>query len=45
MNVQQNILPRMVEWLRDAANALEQEDSLWNKGLNNSFLNYDRFFL
>ena len=47
INVQQNILPRTMEWLRDATNALEQEDSLLNKGLNNSFLNHDRcsFFL
>ena len=28
-----------MEWLRGATNALEQEDSLLNKGLNNSFLN------
>ena len=34
--VQQNILPRMMEWLRDATNALEEEDSPLNKGLNNS---------
>ena len=33
-----------MEWLRDATNALEQEDSLLNKGLNNSFLNYNRCF-
>ena len=26
INVQQNILPRMIERLRDATNALEQED-------------------
>ena len=39
-----NILPRMMEWLRDATNALEQEDSLLNKGLNNSFMNYYRYF-
>ena len=37
INVQQNILPRTMEWLRDATNALEKEDSLLNKGLNNSF--------
>ena len=36
-NVQQNILPRTMEWLRDATNALEQEDSLLNKGVNNSY--------
>ena len=29
---------------RDATNALEQEDSLLNKGLNNSFLNYNSCF-
>ena len=28
--------------LRDATSALEQEDSLLNIGLNNSFLNYNR---
>ena len=44
INVQQNILPGTKEWLRDATNALEQEDSLLNKGLNDSFLNYRRFF-
>ena len=44
INVQQNILLRMMEWLRDATNALEQEDSLLNKGLNNSFMNYYRCF-
>ena len=44
LNVQQNILPRTMEWLRDATNALEQEDSLLNKGLNNSFLNYNGCF-
>ena len=27
-----------MEWLRDATNTLEQEDSLLNKGLNNAFL-------
>ena len=43
INVQQNILPRTMEWLRDATNALEKEDSLLNKGLNNSFLNYNRY--
>ena len=42
INVQQNILPRTMEWLRDDTNALEQEDSLLNKGLNNSFLNHNR---
>ena len=26
INVQENILPRTMEWLRDATNALEQED-------------------
>ena len=40
VNVQQNILPRMMECLRDATNALEQEDFVLNKELNNSFLNY-----
>ena len=40
MNVQQNILPGMMEWLRDATNALKQEDSPLIKGLNNSFFNY-----
>ena len=30
INVQQNILTRMMEWLRDATNALKQEDSLLN---------------
>ena len=44
INVQQNILPKTMELLRDATNALEQEDSLLNRGLNNSFLNYDRCF-
>ena len=39
INVQQNILPRTMEWLRDATNALEQEASLLNKGLKSSFLN------
>ena len=39
INIQQNILPRMTKWLRDARSTLEQEDSLLNKGLNNSFLN------
>ena len=38
INVQQNILPRMMEWLRDATNALDEGDSLLNKGQNNSFL-------
>ena len=36
-----------MEWLRDATNAtnaLEQDDSILNKGLNNSFLNYNRCF-
>ena len=41
---QQNILPRTMEWLREATNALKQEDSPLNKGLNNSFLNYSRCF-
>ena len=27
MNVQQNILPRTMEWSRDATNALEQKRS------------------
>ena len=44
INVQQNILPRAMEQLRDATNASEQEDYLLNKGLNNSFLNYNRCF-
>ena len=44
INVQQNILPKTMEWLRDATNALEQEDSLLNKGQNNSFLNNNRRF-
>ena len=44
INVHQNILAKTMEWLRDARNALEQEDSLLNKGLNNSFLNYNRCF-
>ena len=44
INVQQNILPRTRELLKDVANALEQEDSLLNKGVNNSFLNYNRCF-
>ena len=41
INVQQNILSRTItmEWLRDATDALEEEDSLLNKGLDNSFLN------
>ena len=38
INIQQNILPRAMEWLRDATNTLEQEDSLLNKGLNNFFM-------
>ena len=33
-NVQQNILPRGMEWLRDATNPLEKEDSVLNKGIN-----------
>ena len=33
-----------MEWLRDATNASQQEDSLLNKGLNNSFLNCNRRF-
>ena len=35
-----------MEWLnsKDATNALEQEDSGLNMGLNNSFLNYNRCF-
>ena len=44
INVQQNILPRTMEWSRDATNASEQEDSLLTKGLNNSFLSYKRCF-
>ena len=36
------ILLRTIEWLRDTTNASEQEDPLLNKGLNNSFLNYNR---
>ena len=45
IKVQQNILPRTMEWWRGATNVLEQEDSLLNiKGPNNSFLNYNRFF-
>ena len=44
LTVQQNILPRTMEWLRDATNALEQEDSLLNKELNSSFSNYNRCF-
>ena len=35
----------MIEWLRIATNALEQEDTLSNNGLNNFFLNYNRCFL
>ena len=34
-----------MEWLRDATNALEQEDILLNKGLNNSLLNYNKYCL
>ena len=34
--------PRTMEWLRGTTNASEQEDSLLNKGLNNSFLNYNK---
>ena len=37
ITIQQNIFPRMMEWLRDTTNALEQEDSPLNKRLNNSF--------
>ena len=44
INIQQTILPRTMERLRDATNALEQDDSLLNKGLNNYFLNYNRCF-
>ena len=44
INVQQNILLGTLDWLRGATNALEQEDSLLNKALNNSFLNYNRCF-
>ena len=33
-----------MEWLRDATNVLEQEDSILNEGLDNSFLNYNRCF-
>ena len=35
INVQQNILPRTMEWFTDSTNALEQVDSLLKKGLNN----------
>ena len=38
VDVQQNILPRTMEWLRDTTNVFEYDDSLLNKGLNNSFL-------
>ena len=41
IHIKQNILPRTMEWLRDATKSLEEEDSLLNKGLNNSFLNYN----
>ena len=44
INIQQNILPRTMEWLRDATNASEQDDSLLNKGLNYSFLYYNMCF-
>ena len=45
INVQQNILPRTMEWLGNVTNSfIEQEDPLLNKGLNNSFLNYNRCF-
>ena len=44
INVKQNILPRAIEWLRDTTNASEQENSLLNKELNNSILNYNRCF-
>ena len=44
INVQQNILLRTMEWLKDTTNASEQEDSLLNKGLSNSFLNYNGVF-
>ena len=44
INVQQNIPLRTMEWLRDTTNALEQEDSLLNKRLNNSSLNYNGCF-
>ena len=44
INIQQNILPRTMELLRDATDALEQEDFLLNVGLNNFFLNYNRCF-
>ena len=40
INIQQNILPKTMEWLRDGTNALDQEDYLLNNGLNNFFLNY-----
>ena len=33
-----------MELLRDATSSLEQEDFLLNKGLNNSFLNYNWCF-
>ena len=38
------ILSRMMVRLKDVTNALEQGDSLMNKGLNNSFLNCNRWF-
>ena len=38
INVQQNILPRTMECLRDATNALEQKDYLSDTRLNSSFL-------
>ena len=41
INVQQNILPRTMQQLRDATNASEQDDSFLDKGLNNFFLNYN----
>ena len=44
INVQQNILLRKMERLKNAKNALENEDSLLNKELNNSFLNHKRVF-
>ena len=33
-----------MKWLRDATDVLEQEDSLLNKGLNNSFLKLSQAF-
>ena len=44
INVQQNILIKTMEWLREATNAIEQEDSLLSNGQDNSFLDYNRYF-